>query len=166
MSGEYSRGAWPEICAVACGLWSISRSAKIFFDANIRYSKATTVEDAMRQGIAFAVFAGVALIGTAAEAACAPQPTPSNQTKPHAKPPKPAENCFNLNDLPQISQHVIAAEPGLAPVKPSSPDTSTPASSPPPTRNSIDLGGLAVGLTKPDPGVRPTPTVGYHWSLD
>jgi len=35
----------------------------------------------------------------------------------------------------------------------------------------VDLGdqpytGPKVGLTKPEPGVKPAPTVGYHWSLD
>ena len=120
----------------------------------------------MRQGIAFAAFAGAALIGTGALAACPPRQPPTDHQKAHPKPHKPGYGCFDLNDLPQISQHIIATEPGLVPAKPAPSDTVTSAPSPPPARNSLDLGGLAVGLTKPDPGVRPTPTVGYHWSLD
>jgi len=120
----------------------------------------------MRQGIAFAVFAGVIIAATGAGAACPMPPPGPAPTKPHAKPRKPDPNCVNLSGLPQISEHIVAAEPGSLPatVKPTVTDLSAPT--PSSASNSLTVGGLAVGLTKPDPGVRPVPTVGYHWSLD
>jgi hypothetical protein len=125
-----------------------------------------TVEAAMRLGIAFAVFAGAVLTASAVLAACPAPPTPSVHAKPRPKPHQSADKCFDLNELPQISQHIIAAERGLTPAK-TAPDAAPPTvADPSPARNSLDLGGLAVGLTKPDPAVRPTPTVGYHWSLE
>jgi hypothetical protein len=120
----------------------------------------------MRQGIAFAAFAGALMMGAGAFAACPPPPAPSTHPKEHAKPRKPDPGCVDLNGLPQISEHIVAGEAAAAaPVKSALPEPVGPIN-PPPGTNSLTVGGLAVGLTKPDPGVRPTPTVGYKWSLD
>jgi hypothetical protein len=120
----------------------------------------------MRQGIAYAAFAGALLMGTGAFAACPVPAAPSTHAKEHAKPSKPVPGCVDLNGLPQISEHIVAGEPlAGAPIKSSLPEPSSPTN-PTTTSNSLNVGGLAVGLTKPDPGVRPTPTVGYRWSLD
>jgi hypothetical protein len=104
--------------------------------------------------LAFAVFTGLVLIGTGAFAACPPEPV-----KPHHAPSKTkpqANNCFDLNGVPEISAHVVAAEPATAIPK-------APGYVPPePTKYE----GPTLGMTKPDPGVRPAPTVGYHWSLE
>jgi hypothetical protein len=115
----------------------------------------------MRQRIAFAAFAGALMMGAGAFAACPVQPT---HAKGHAKPPKPGPGCVDLNGLPQISEHIVATEQIATPIKSWAPEPAVPSS--PAASNSLNLGGLAVGLTKPDPGVRPTPTVGYRWSLD
>jgi hypothetical protein len=106
----------------------------------------------MDQRIAFAVFMVAALTGAGATVACPVQPA---HPKTHVKAHKTPEGCVDLNGLPQISANIVAVEPLPAPK----------AAAP------VDLGdkpytGPALGLTKPDPGVRPTPTVGYHWSLD
>jgi hypothetical protein len=111
-----------------------------------------TDEGAMRQCIAFAVFLGVALAGSGAVAACAIQPV---HPKTHVKAQKPPADCVDLNGLPQISANIVAIE------RPPAPKAAAP----------VDLGdkpytGPSLGLTKPDPGVKPTPTVGFHWSLD
>jgi hypothetical protein len=106
----------------------------------------------MKQPIAFAVCLGVVLISTGAIAACPAQSaTPKTNTKVH----KPPSGCVNLNGLPQISANVVAVEP--LPVR----KAPTP----------FDLGdkpynGPTLSLTKPDPGTKPIPTVGYRWSLD
>jgi len=106
----------------------------------------------MRHRIGFAVSLSAVLISTAAVAACPVQPShPKTQTKAQ----KPSDNCVNLSGLPQISANVIAIEP--------LPARKTPGP--------VDLGdkpynGPSLGLTKPEPGVKPVPTVGYHWSLD
>ena len=119
----------------------------------------------MKQGIAFAAFAGVLMMGAGAFAACPVPPAPSAHSKEHAKPRKPEPGCVDLNGLPQISEHIVAGEAALAaPIKSALPESPGPSN--PTTSNSLTVGGLAVGLTKPDPGVRPTPTVGYRWSLD
>jgi hypothetical protein len=109
-------------------------------------------EGAMRQRIAIAVLLGLVLASVGALAAC---PAPPSHQKPAAKAQKPAAGCFDLNGLPQISANIVAIEPLPAPKR------ATP----------FDLGdkpytGPSLGLTKPDPGVKPAPTVGYHWSLD
>jgi len=57
--------------------------------------------------------------------------------------------------LPQISANIAAVE-------------RVPASklAAPVTLDDKSYTGPSLGLTKPDPGVKPIPTVGYHWSLD
>jgi hypothetical protein len=105
--------------------------------------------------IAFAVFLGATLFAGMAQAACTVNPP--NTTNTHqAKKHPPADNCLNLTAVPQISAGVVAAEPAPA-VK--------PPSYIPPT-DSGPYQGPTLGMTKPDPGVRAIPTVGYHWSLE
>ena len=101
--------------------------------------------------VAFAVLATVTLVGAdVATAAC-----PDIQPKKHqSKKQPPSGNCFNLNAVPQISAGVVAAEP-LPPHKAPTYSDPTPAA----------YEGPTLGLTKPDPGVRAVPTVGYKWSL-
>jgi hypothetical protein len=106
----------------------------------------------MRSHIAFAVFLGAALVSAGAIAVC---PAPAAHPKTNVKPGKTPQGCVDLNGLPQISANIAAIEPLPAPKHP------TP----------FDLGdkpytGPSLGLTKPDPGVKPVPTVGYRWSLD
>jgi len=106
----------------------------------------------MMHRFAFAVVLGTVLASTGAFAACAVPPTPQKQ---HVKKtPAPANGCVNLNGLPQISDQIVATEPHRVPAKTAPPSLDTPYTGP------------TLGLTKPDPGVRPTPTVGYHWSID
>jgi hypothetical protein len=104
--------------------------------------------------IAFAVFMGATLLAGVAQATCTVNPPNPNtqQTKKHP----PADNCLNLTAVPQISAGVVAAEPAPA-VKP-------PSYTPPADGGTYQ--GPTLGVSKPDPGVRPTPTVGYHWSLE
>ena len=108
----------------------------------------------MGRHIAFVVFIGVTLAATGAYAACpAVQPKP---TKPQAaKNRDKIDNCVDLNAVPQISANVVAAEPTVPVAK----STYTPPAS-------TQYEGPTLGMTKSDPGVRPTPTVGYHWSLE
>ena len=106
----------------------------------------------MKQRIAFAVFLGAVLACTGAFADC---PAPPNHPKLQAKPHKTAFGCIDLNGLPQISANIIAIEP--LPAR----KAAAPAN-----LDDKPYNGPTVGLTKPDPGVKPTPTVGYHWSLD
>jgi hypothetical protein len=101
--------------------------------------------------IAFAVFACVALSGAGAFADCSPSQPKSHSAR---KPPK-TDPCVNLTAVPQISAGVVAAEPA--------PATKAPAYSP---AGEVGYEGPTVGLSKPDPGVRPVPTVGYHWRLE
>ena len=108
----------------------------------------------MGQGIAFAVVAAAILASTAAVAAC-PAPQPKDH---HAKAHKPSNDCVDFDTLPQISEHIVAAEPGAAPAK------AAPVA--PPLPDNPAYNGPTLGLSKPDPGVRPAPTVGYKWSLD
>lgn len=103
--------------------------------------------------IAFAVFMSLVLTGSAALAAC-----PSTPAKAHtAKERAGAKNCanhVNLGAVSAISANIVAAEP--APVV--KPPTYTPPAP-------VAYEGPTVGMSKPDPGVRPVPTVGYKWSL-
>jgi hypothetical protein len=105
--------------------------------------------------VAFAVFISIATAAGGAMAAC-----PDNQPKTQAaKPPssakqQPTGNCINLATVPQISAQVVAAEPA--------PTVKTPAYAEP---AAAKYEGPTLGLSKPDPGVRPVPTVGYKWSL-
>lgn len=104
--------------------------------------------------IAFAVFVGVALAGCDAVAAC-----PPTMAKPHtAKERALAARCaheVNLGGVPEISQNVVAAEPAPVVQKPTYSDPKPAA-----------YEGPTLNLTKPEPGVRPVPTVGYRWSLE
>ncbi len=106
----------------------------------------------MNRYIAFAVFLGIVLAGTGAFAAC---PAPPSHPKPQAKSQKTHQGCIDLNGLPQISANIVAIEPlptrkAAAPINP----------------DDKPYNGPTLSLTKPNPGVRPAPTVGYHWSLD
>ncbi|HVH82450.1 MAG TPA: hypothetical protein VM782_23850 [Stellaceae bacterium] len=102
--------------------------------------------------VAFAVFLGVALATGAAVAACPTDPQPkTQQTKKHPR----TDGCVNLSAVPQISAQVVAAEP--APVARGSSYT-------PPSAAKYE--GPTLGMTKPEPGVRAVPTVGYHWNLE
>jgi hypothetical protein len=103
--------------------------------------------------IAFAVFMSATLFASMAQAACTVNSpnTKTQQTKKHP----PTDNCLNLTAVPQISAGVVAAEPAPA-VK--APSYTAPTESP--------YQGPTLGMTKPDPGVKPIPTVGYHWSLE
>lgn len=105
----------------------------------------------MKSPIAATVFVAVALAAAGALAAC-----PAPVAKTHSvKTARKASNCVDLNAVPQIASQVVAGEPLTAVAK-------TPGYEPPtPTRYE----GPTIGLTKPEPGVRPAPTVGYHWNL-
>jgi hypothetical protein len=100
--------------------------------------------------IAVAVFVSITLAAAGALAAC---PTDHPKTPPPKTKPQ-SNNCVDFNVVPQISAHVVANEP--APPK-------TPAYTPPVP---AQYEGPTLGMAKPDPGVRPTPTIGYHWSLE
>jgi hypothetical protein len=102
--------------------------------------------------VAFAVLISVILAGAgSAMAACPDTPPQSQQTKKsNANPP-----CVSLGAVPQISAQVVAGEPAPA-VKPR-----TYEALPVQTYE-----GPRLGLTKPEPGVRPVPTVGFHWTMD
>jgi hypothetical protein len=104
--------------------------------------------------IAFAVFMSATLFTGMAQAACAvnPRATNTQQTKKHP----PADNCLNLTAVPQISAGVVAAEPA--------PAVKAPSYTPPADGGTYQ--GPTLGMSKPDPGVKPIPTVGYHWSLE
>ena len=104
--------------------------------------------------IAFAVFMGAVLFAGTSQAACVVSP-PNTKTQPSKKHP-PADNCLNLTAIPQISAGVVAAEPA--------PAVKAPSYTPPPDGGPYQ--GPTLGMSKPDPGVKPIPTVGYHWSLE
>lgn len=105
----------------------------------------------MKPRIAIAVFASVALAAGGAVATCPPQPNKVHADKSRAR----THGCVDLNVVPQIGAQIVAREP--APKKP--PPSYAPAA---PTRYE----GPTVGLTKPEPGVRPAPTIGYKWNLE
>lgn len=90
----------------------------------------------MRAGPAAAIVAASLLGAVPASAAC---------------PPGQSRNCVNLDLTPQISQQVVAGAPSATP-KAAPRGDAKPAYS-----------GPIVGLS---PTARPTPTVGYRWSLD
>ena len=106
----------------------------------------------MKQRIAAAVFVSAVLVAGGALAGC---PAPPIHPKPQAKMHKPPNGCVDFNSLSQLSATIVANEP-------------LPAHKVAPPVNPDDnpYNGPTLGLTKPDPGVRPTPTFGYHWSLD
>lgn len=106
--------------------------------------------------IAFAVLIGTFLLAGNAIAACPNDPPVKGQPKaPSAKSRVVASNCVDLNTVSQISANIVATEPAPAVKRPTYVE---PASKP--------YEGPTLGMTKPDPGVRATPTVGYHWSLE
>ncbi|HML09590.1 MAG TPA: hypothetical protein VK432_01930 [Stellaceae bacterium] len=104
--------------------------------------------------IMFAVFVSMAVASSDAVAAC-----PSTQQKtPTAKARTQAENCgtrVNLGAVSAISANIVNSEPAPAVAAP----TYTPPAQ-------TDHQGPTLNLSKPEPGVRPVPTVGYHWSLE
>jgi hypothetical protein len=103
--------------------------------------------------IVFAVFVSVVLTGSAALAAC-----PATQKPQTAKARAQAANCVNrvnLGAVSAISSNIVNSEPAPVVKAP----TYTPPAKP-------DYEGPTVNLSKPQPGVRPVPTVGYHWSLE
>lgn len=102
--------------------------------------------------VAFAVFAcaASAFAGTAT-ADCPAAPVTGHHTKSQVQ----STNCVNLSAVPQITAGVVAAEP--------TPVVKRQGYSLP-TQGGYE--GPTLGLTKPDPGVRPVPTVGYHWTLE
>jgi hypothetical protein len=106
--------------------------------------------------IAFAVFIGTFLIGGNAIAACVANPPANSQTNKArtTKARTPSDYCVDLNTVPQISANIVATEPAPA-IKP--PTYSVPTTGP--------YEGPTLGMAKPDPGVKPTPTIGYHWQL-
>jgi hypothetical protein len=104
--------------------------------------------------IAFAVFMGATLFAGVVQAACTVNPT-TTKTQQAKKHPAAADNCLNLTAVPQISAGVVAAEPAPAA---KAPTYVAPTDSP--------YEGPTLGMSKPDPGVKPIPTVGYHWSLE
>jgi len=107
----------------------------------------------MTRRIAFAVLIGVALGGAGGALAACP-PDNSKPPKHHTKTRPAPDNCVDLNAVPQISENIVATEPTQQAKKPGYT---------PPAQTQYE--GPTLGLSKPDPGVRPTPTVGYHWSL-
>jgi hypothetical protein len=90
----------------------------------------------MRAGVCAAVVAALIFASGAAGAACKPGPS---------------RDCINLDLVPQITQQ-IAGDALAAPSKRTNETAAKPAYT-----------GPIVGLA---PTVRPTPTVGYRWSLD
>lgn len=106
----------------------------------------------MKRGIAFAVFGSTMLTAMSAFAACpAGAPKTHHLQRYKASP----HNCVDLTAVPQISAQVVGTGAGPAP--------KTPAYVPP---AATPYEGPTLGLTKTDPGVRPAPTIGYHWSLE
>jgi uncharacterized protein YggE len=104
--------------------------------------------------IAFAVFMSFVLGASAALAACPPLPAKAQTAKQRAQ----ATHCaagVNLGAVPAISANVVASEPAPAARAPTYADPAPAA-----------YEGPTLGMSKPDPGVRPVPTVGYHWSLE
>jgi len=91
----------------------------------------------MRAGLCAAVTAALVLGTGAAGAACKPGPT---------------RDCINLDLVPQITEQIAGGTRTTAPSKQTTDTAAKPAYT-----------GPIVGLT---PTVRPTPTVGYRWSLD
>ena len=91
----------------------------------------------MRAGVAAAMIAASVLGSSTAWSACAPGKL---------------RNCVNLDQVPQISQQIVAGEHIAAPPKPAPAAESQPAYT-----------GPTVGAAA---NLRRAPTVGYRWSLD
>ena len=105
--------------------------------------------------IAFAVFVSIGFAAGVANAAC-PQDHPKTPPAKAAKERAQAGNCVDLDTVPQISAHIVAAEPVAQPAK--TPAYSLPAAG--------QYEGPTLGLSKPQPSARPAPTIGYRWSLE
>jgi uncharacterized protein YggE len=104
--------------------------------------------------IAFAVFVSLTLTSSAALAVCPSTPSKAHTAKARAE-ALACANRVNLGAVPAISANVVASEP--APVV-KAPTYADPKAAP--------YEGPTLGMSKPDPGVRPVPTVGYHWLLE
>jgi hypothetical protein len=102
--------------------------------------------------VAFAVLISAILAGAGSAIAACPDTQPQSQ---QAKKSAANTPCLSLGAVPQISAQVVAGEPAPA-VKPR-----TYEALPVQTYE-----GPRLGLTKPEPGVKPVPTVGFHWTLD
>lgn len=102
--------------------------------------------------IAFAGFLSVLFATTGAVAACPPDQAKSHPAKT-SKDRGPAQNCVDLSTVPQISAQIVAGTPAAPPAKPEGYGETPPYEGP------------TLGLTKPEPGVMPAPTLGYKWSL-
>ena len=90
----------------------------------------------MRTRLSAAIAAALLLGGTSALAAC---------------PPGQTRNCVNFDLVPQISEQIVAEEPGAAGPKAG-----------PRAKSDTPYTGPTVGIA---PGVRRAPTVGYRWAL-
>ena len=101
-----------------------------------------------------AVFISAVLAASGAYAAC--PPVEHSKTHATAKSRAQDNSCVDFDAVPQITANVVAAEPAASLPKAS---TYTPPTPP-------KYEGPTFGMTKPDPGVRPAPVVGYHWSLE
>jgi outer membrane murein-binding lipoprotein Lpp len=107
----------------------------------------------MKPPIAVALFVGATVVASGALAAC-----PSHSTKTHTvKSHRLANNCVDLNAVPQITSQIVAGEPVASAAK-------SPAYEPLSTPSKYE--GPTLGMTKTEPGVRPSPTVGYRWNLE
>lgn len=104
--------------------------------------------------IAFAVFVGLVLAGSASLAACPPVTAKPLTAKERLQAKRCADRV-NLGAVPAISAGVVAAEPAPV-VKPPTYVDQKPGA----------YEGPTIGMSKPDPGVRAVPTVGYKWSLE
>lgn len=104
--------------------------------------------------VGFVVFVSLVLIGSAALAACPPSTAKALTAKQRAEATRCA-NRVNLGAVPAISANVVAGEPAPAVAAPTYTD-----------RKPGPYEGPTLGMSKPDPGVRAVPTVGYHWSLE
>ena len=89
----------------------------------------------MHTRLSAVTIAAVLVMGNGALAAC---------------PPGQTRDCVNLDLVPQISQQIVAQEPG------------TPAKAGPRADADAPYSGPTVGVA---PNVRRAPTVGYRWSL-
>jgi hypothetical protein len=91
----------------------------------------------MRIGVSAAILAASILAGGTASAAC---------------PPGQSRKCLDLDQVPQISQQIVAGEHIAVPPK------TAPTAEPTPAYT-----GPTLGVSRT---VRQAPTVGYHWAID
>jgi len=102
--------------------------------------------------VAFALLISAILAGAGSALAACPDTQPNSQQTRKSSANTP---CLSLGAVPQISAQVVAGEP--APAVKQKTYEGLPAQT---------YEGPRLGLTKPDPAVRPVPTVGFHWTLD